>query len=105
MKNFRTLEIAKDFYKRSRNLKLNPLLRNQFDRAAASIALNLAEGSGKITPRDKRKFYTISLGSLRECQTILSLADISEFDKLTDILGAHLWKLIMSQNQKPGPKP
>ncbi|MBI3534569.1 MAG: four helix bundle protein [Deltaproteobacteria bacterium] len=38
-----------------------------------SIPLNLAEGSAKPTSPDRRKFYFIALGSLREVQTLLAL--------------------------------
>ena len=41
----------------------NYVLKNQFDRAILSILLNLAEGAGRITESDKRKFYSIALGS------------------------------------------
>ena len=73
-------------------------LRSQFQRASASIALNLAEGYGRTTNPDKRKFYGIAFGSLRECQAIIELAYSSE-DKIrkeADILAAHIFKLIKS---------
>lgn len=98
MQNFRTLEIAKDFYQQSKNVELPPTLKNQFQRASSSIVLNLAEGSGKLTKRDKRKFYAISLGSLRESKVILEIEGINQFDRIIDKLGAHIWKLIQSQD-------
>ena len=64
-------------------------------RASSSIALNIAEGSGKRTPKDQARFYAIALGSLRECQAILELEGI-ENPKIKDLsnqLGAILFKL------------
>jgi four helix bundle protein len=49
-------------------------LRDQLQRASASCALCLAEGYGRFTPRDKRHFYTMALGSARECVAVLDLA-------------------------------
>ncbi len=70
-------------------------LKDQLLRASSSIALNLAEGSAKPTLRDQMKYYFIAFGSLRECQSILSLygqASASLLDQ-ADHLGACLHKL------------
>ena len=98
MKNFRTFKLAVEFYQSIKNLKLNSHLRDQLLRASQSIALNLAEGRGKATTRDQKRFFSIAMGSLRECQAALILADMEgtrEWQKL-DILGAHLFKLIQN---------
>jgi four helix bundle protein len=39
------------------------------------VVLNLAEGSGKTSTKDRCRFYEIALGSVRECQAILDLMD------------------------------
>ena len=98
LKNFRTYQLAVNFYRQIRCQKLPGELRGQFVRAASSIALNLAEGAGRRTKADQKRFFTIALGSLRECQAILDLASSNNHQaKLTcDILGAHLYKLIKS---------
>ncbi len=72
--------------------------RNQLDRASRSIALNLAEGSGKRTIKDKKKFYQISLGSLRECQAVLILENLknSRIWIISDKLGGSLYRLIQN---------
>lgn len=46
-------------------------LRNQLQRAADSVVLNLAEGAGRISRDDKRRIYAIALGSLIECTAVL----------------------------------
>ena len=71
-------------------------LRDQLDRAASSIVLNLAEGSARRTLKDKKHFYHMAFGSLRECQAILDLATDSTHPAFTeaDSLGALLFCLI-----------
>ena len=79
-----------------RTLKLPRELREQLARAASSIALNLAEGRGKPTRADQLRFFHIALGSLRECQAILVLGELttSAAFEMLDMLGAHLYRLI-----------
>jgi four helix bundle protein len=45
-------------------------LAEQFRRAALSVPLNIAEGSGKFN-RDAARYYTIARGSALECAAIL----------------------------------
>jgi four helix bundle protein len=44
-------------------------LGNQLIRAALSVILNIAEGSGKATDKDLNRYFDISLGSLNEVLT------------------------------------
>ena len=49
-------------------------LSSQFQRAAVSIAANIAEGYGKLTQPDKLRFFSIAQGSLEECRYYCILA-------------------------------
>ncbi len=45
----------------------------QLDRASSSIPLNIAEGNGKFTARDRCKFFDIARGSALECAAALDI--------------------------------
>jgi len=49
-------------------------LVDQLNRAAVSIATNLAEGNGRFTRPDRRNFFTIARGSAQECIPLLEIA-------------------------------
>jgi four helix bundle protein len=51
-------------------------LRNQLDRASASILLNLSEGTGRRHAADKAHFYAIARGSSMESGAILDVLRI-----------------------------
>lgn len=46
------------------------VISSQLDRASLSIILNIAEGAGKPTLADKRRFFAIAKGSAMECGAI-----------------------------------
>ena len=98
LKNFRTFQLAVQFYHLSKNLKLPKYLADQLKRAASSVVLNLAEGAGRHTKADQKRFFDIAFGSLRESQAILDLTldSSTEVSQLGDILAAHLFCLIKS---------
>lgn len=48
-------------------------VKDQIDRAATSIVLNLAEGNGKYTPKDRCRFFDIAHGSALECAAALDV--------------------------------
>ena len=96
MRNFRTYELAVEFYKTTRTLKLNATLKEQLSRASSSVALNLAEGSARGTSKDQNRFFQIAFASLRESQAILDLAELqnTKATELADKLAAHLYNLM-----------
>lgn len=60
-----------------------------------SAVLNLAEGAAKPTKADKRRFYAIAYGSIRETQAILRLANAGPFAKANQLGGA-AWRLMQA---------
>lgn len=48
-------------------------IRNQFERASNSIVLNIAEGNGKYSPKDKCRYFDIAIGSSFECSACLDI--------------------------------
>lgn len=61
-------------------------LSDQLKRASLSIVLNIAEGNGKFTQKDKAKFYHIARGSATECGAIFDAAHIMK------ILDSEQWQ-------------
>ena len=53
--------------------ELDPYVKDQWKKASLSILTNLAEGTGRMTPQDKKNYYTIARGSVFECAAILDL--------------------------------
>lgn len=102
LRDFKVFQVATEFYQCCKALQVPHFLKDQLLRASSSVALNIAEGSGKFSPKDQRRFYSISFGSLRECQAILELEKIHDerATALADQLGAMLFKLC-----RAAPKP
>ncbi len=48
-------------------------LADQLHRASTSVVLNVAEGAGKFSKPDKRRFYVTARGSATECAAILDV--------------------------------
>ena len=96
LSNFRTYQLAIQFYRRCQEVRAPGFLKNQLVRAAGSVALNLSEGTAKATAKDRQRFYGIALGSLRECQTALELngTNVPVLLDLADHLGASIYRLV-----------
>jgi four helix bundle protein len=104
LEKFKTYQRSLLFYKVCERVPGPIHLRDQLLRAASSISLNLAEGTGRITEGDRRRFYRIALGSIRECQAALTLLPQSaaavEAKKIADELGAMTYRLSESLNHR-----
>jgi four helix bundle protein len=86
--------------------KLDRTTKDQLKRASFSIMLNIAEGSSRLSNKDRRHFLTITRGSSFECVAIFEhLADIevinescyqqyySQLEEISKMLFALIWKL------------
>lgn len=98
LQNFKAYNLAKAGYQACIELKLPRHLKDQLVRSTSSVALNLAEGSARRSPADKRKFYNIALGSLREAQAILDLAQLNgtNAEILLDQTSACIYRLLLT---------
>ena len=100
LEKFRTYRLAVHLYGVCKKVPAPYFERDQLLRAALSVVLNLAEGSAKPTAKDRRRFYAIALGSLREVQAILEvLARKAEF-AVADRVGASLYRLTRSPDSR-----
>ena len=88
MGSFRELEVwqlarvlVKDVYQLSAELPESERygLRSQIQRAAVSIAANIAEGSGRKSDGSFVQFLKIALGSVAELETLMVLCSDLEF--------------------------
>ena len=59
--------------------------RTQLERASTSIPLNIAEGNVKSSPRDRRRYWEIALGSAVECAAILDVLVARRLRDATDV--------------------
>ncbi len=53
-------------------------VKDQLDRASTSIPLNIAEGNGKFSERDRARFLEIARGSALECAACLDVMVVRE---------------------------
>ena len=60
--------------------------RDQLERASTSIPLNLAEGNGKFSDKDRARYWQIAHGCAVECAAILDVLVARGLQRLQDIL-------------------
>ena len=54
-------------------------LRSQLKTAAMSVPLNIAEGSGKPSPRDRAHAHAIARGSAMECGALVDVCALASY--------------------------
>ncbi len=83
----------------------NWYLADQLNRASLSIALNIAEGTGRATQADRRRFLFIARGSVHECVALLDMcarkklvseSQCQEFERQLITIGKMLAGMISS---------
>ena len=63
---------------------LDTYYKDQLKRASLSALLNLSEGTGRRTPADKKRFYTMSRSSIFEVVAIMEvMKDMALMDQTT----------------------
>jgi len=50
--------------------------KDQLLRASQSVPLNIAEGNGKPTENEQRRFFEIARGSALECATVQDVLEV-----------------------------
>ncbi|MBC8458709.1 MAG: four helix bundle protein [Deltaproteobacteria bacterium] len=104
-------DLAVDVYETTKSFPRHQLysLTNQMQKAAVSVAANIAEGSGRRTIRDYLRFLYIAKGSLTELEYYIHLAkrlgylteeDHQRLDALQDETARVLWGFIRFKEQE-----
>ncbi len=87
------------------NKKVQNTVGYQIIRASDSIAANIAEGYGRYTPPDRKKFYIYSRGSFEETKSwlrklirrkVINKSDASKYQIIIEKLGPKLNSFINS---------
>lgn len=93
--------LVKKIYQTTRRFPKSEMfgLTSQLQRAATSIALNIAEGKGRYSKKEFQHFLYLARGSLYETATILQvcmdleLLEQSHYDDLREVCKSILSKL------------
>ena len=56
-------------------------LSDQFNRSMSSVVLNIAEGNGRISPKDRKRFFNIASASAKESASVLDI--VHSFNLIT----------------------
>jgi four helix bundle protein len=90
--NLTVYKKAKDFHNQVKAVvaekNLKSYEKDQLSRASFSVVLNIAEGSGRFSKKDRKNFFVITRSSVFECVAILDVLKDNhvlsqeEFEKL-----------------------
>ncbi|MCF8275375.1 MAG: four helix bundle protein [Flavobacteriales bacterium] len=105
----RSMEMSASAYVITKNLPAAEKfgIVSQLNRAAVSVACNIAEGSARSSDKEFKRFLEISLGSAYECETLIltcvkveliTEADSEEFRSLLTEVQKMLYVLIRKLN-------
>ena len=77
--------------------RCSPTLRDQLERASISIILNIAEGAGRRTSADRRRYFVIAQGSAYECAAILDILRLRKIAQPSRCLAARNYAVRIAQ--------
>ena len=82
-----SLFIVKELYRHTKNFSKEEQfnLVSQLRRAAVSISSNIAEGTARISLKEKKRFYEIARSSSVEVDTQIEISVLLNYLKLNDI--------------------
>ena len=90
MFDFQKLEVykkSKVFHVNCKTLilkyKFDRYVNDQLGRASFSVPLNIAEGSGKFSSKDRKNYFTTARASVFECVAILDI--LSDENSISEI--------------------
>lgn len=93
----KSLEFAEWANELIRKVKVKVSAIDNLDRASTSVTLNIAEGNGKYTSKDRCRFFDISRGSALECSACLDILVAKKLLRKEDILeGKKVLKEVVS---------
>src|SRR6266481_4513482 len=61
--------------------------KDQLDRASTSIPLNIAEGNGKFSSKDRARFFEMARGSALECAACLDVLLVRKLASEQQVVG------------------
>ena len=75
----------------------SPTMRDQLERASISIILNIAEGAGRRTAADRRRYFVIAQGSTYECAAILDILRLRKIAQASRCVAARNYAVRIAQ--------
>lgn len=103
------MKLTKLVYKISESFPQNEIygLTSQLRRATVSVALNIAEGSMRKSPKEFIQFIRIAIGSIVESRTCLAIAVDLDFitanSEINDLIQEIYFKLIALEKSIKAP--